>query len=170
MFIGAVPTSRPPAPGSVDREDPEALPFLVSLLLALPPSRDRPPPLPRRDFLLIRPAVLIFSADVVAAALLGAVVDLAGHDPCFPRPDESPREALLRVRPRLAVIDCDHEEACSESFVGPALMTGALILLVAPDNRRHDGAVIAERLGLTVIGMPSDHERLVRCLDGLRAD
>jgi hypothetical protein len=115
-------------------------------------------------------AVLIFSADVVAAALLGAVVDLAGHVPCFPRPDESPRDALLRVRPRLAVIDCDHEEACSDSFVGPALMTGARILLVAPDKRRYNGAGVAERLGLTVIRMPSDHERLVRWLDELPAD
>ena len=31
-----------------------------------------------------------------------------------------PRDALMRVRPRLAVIDCDHVDACSDAFIGPA--------------------------------------------------
>jgi hypothetical protein len=117
---------------------------------------------------LSRHAVLILSADAVAAALLGAVVELAGHEPHFPQPDEAAREALRRVHPRLAVIDCDHEEACSDAFIGPVLMTGAEILLFAPDRRRGVDGGFAQRLGLTVIRMPSDHEVLVRWLADLR--
>jgi hypothetical protein len=121
-----------------------------------------------RDTDLSRHAVLILSADAVAAALLGAVVELAGHEPHFAQPDEAARDALRRVHPRLAVIDCDHEEACSDSFIGPALMTGAEVLLFAPDRRRGAAGGFARRLGLTVIRMPSDHEALLRWLADLR--
>ena len=116
-----------------------------------------------------RSAVLIFSADPLAAALLGAVIDLAGHAPHFPQQDEVARGALLRVRPRLVLIDCDHEEACSEAFVGPALMTGARVLLCRSHHTRRDTREFAARLGLTVVEMPNDHERLLRVLQELIA-
>lgn len=107
-------------------------------------------------------AVLIFAADPLAAALLGAAAELAGHEPHFPRQGEGPRAALLRVRPRLALIDCDHEDACSDSFVGPALMTDARVLLFHSARTRRDASVFARRLGLTVLSLPADTETLFR--------
>lgn len=109
---------------------------------------------------------MIFSADALAAALLGAAVELAGHDPHFPRSGEVARDALRRVRPRLAVVDCDHDEACSDSFVGPALMTGARVLLFS-SPRGSDGADIAQRLGLTVLRMPDDQGAFLQWLRDL---
>src|SRR3954471_24023298 len=58
-----------------------------------------------------RQAVLIISSDPLAAALLGAAVELAGHQPHFVRTEERARAALLRARPRLVLVDCDHDEA-----------------------------------------------------------
>ena len=113
---------------------------------------------------MTRHAVLVFSADPVAAALIGAVVEVAGHAPQFPQPDEGARDALRRVHPRLAIVDCDHEEACSDAFIGPALMTGAEVLLFASDRRAEASRDFAKRLGLTIIRMPADEERLVRWL------
>jgi hypothetical protein len=111
-----------------------------------------------------RQDVLILSADALAAALLGAAVELAGHHPNFPEPHEAAREALRRVRPRLVVADCDHEDACTEAFVGPAIMTGAHVLLF--DSKRHgdQGVTVARRLGLDVVHLPEDHDVLVRRL------
>ena len=82
----------------------------------------------------------------------------------FPETNEGARAALRRVRPRLVVVDCDHTDACAESFVGPALMTGAQLLLF--DSNRHGdrGVTIARRLGLDVVHLPEDHEILVRRL------
>lgn len=104
--------------------------------------------------------VLILSADTLAAALLGAAVELAGHQPHFRQPDEVPRAALRRVRPKLVIVDCDDDHACSEAFVGPALMTGAQLLLF--DSPRHAavGVNVARRLGLDVVHLPDDHELL----------
>ncbi|MDQ3950360.1 MAG: hypothetical protein M3282_08430, partial [Gemmatimonadota bacterium] len=83
-----------------------------------------------------RSAVLIFSEDPLAAALIGAAAELVGFAPTFPTHAESPRDALLRERPRLVLVDCDHEAACSPSFFGPVLMTGARVMLIASRRTR----------------------------------
>jgi len=116
-----------------------------------------------------RAAVLVLSSDPLSAALLGAAIELAGHAPRFQQPDEQPRAALLRVRPRLVVVDCDHEDACSEAFVGPALMTGSRVLLFRSRRTRRDMSELAERLGLRIVEMPMEHESLARLLDELIA-
>jgi hypothetical protein len=114
-----------------------------------------------------RHAVLVFSSDPLAAALLGAAIELAGHEPHFSQANESARNALLRVRPRLTVIDCDHEEACSEAFIGPALMTGSRVLLFRSRRTRRDIGDLADRLDVTVMDMPAEQETLTTILQGL---
>ncbi|MEP6732564.1 MAG: hypothetical protein ABJE10_18105 [bacterium] len=104
--------------------------------------------------------VLIFSSDTLAAALLGAAVELAGHLPHFVRQGEAARGALLRVRPKLALIDCDHEESCSDEFVGPALMTGARVLLFRSRRTTRDMTDFATRLSLPLVDMPLEHASL----------
>jgi DNA-binding response OmpR family regulator len=113
---------------------------------------------------LSRHAVLILSADALAAALLGAAVELAGHQPHFPEMNEVAREALRRVRPRLIIVDCDHPDACAESFVGPALMTGSQLLLFDSHRNRDRAVNVARRLGLDVVHLPEDQDVLVRRL------
>jgi hypothetical protein len=112
-----------------------------------------------------RPTVLVFSSDPLAAALVGAAIELAGHSPRFPLADEAARAALLRVRPQLVVIDCDHEEACSDAFIGPALMTGSRVLLFRSRHTRRDVSELSTRLGLRVAEMPIEHQPLSQLLD-----
>ena len=107
-----------------------------------------------------RVPVLVLSSDPLAAALLGAAIDLAGYAPRFPTSSESPRTALLRARPRLVVVDCDHEEACSDAFIGPALMTGSRVLLFRSPRTRRDVSELSVRIGLRVAEMPMGHEPL----------
>jgi hypothetical protein len=114
-----------------------------------------------------RSPVLVLSSDPLAAALLGAAIELAGQAPRFPQPGESPRNALLRVRPRLVVIDCDHEDACSEAFVGPALMTGSQVVLFRSRRTRHDAREMAGRLGIRTVEMPQEHASLTSLLGEL---
>ena len=107
-----------------------------------------------------RHAVLILSADPLAAALLGAALELAGHVALFPQREESARGALLRLRPRVVLVDCDHEEACNEAFVGPAMMLGARVLLFAAPGEGAAATGFAARLGLTIMELPVDQEQL----------
>jgi hypothetical protein len=107
-----------------------------------------------------RVPVLVLSSDLLAAVLLGAAIDLAGYAPRFPTSSESPRTALLRARPRLVVVDCDHEEACSDAFIGAALMTGSRVLLFRSPRTSRDVSELSARIGLRVAEMPMGHESL----------
>ena len=113
---------------------------------------------------MTRHAVLVFSSDPLAAALLGAAIELSGHEPCYPQTDESARSALLRLRPRLVLIDCDHEESCSDAFVGPALMTDSEVLLFRSRHTQRDIGDFADRLGVMVLDLPLEHESLTDVL------
>ena len=112
-------------------------------------------------------AVLVFSEDPLAAALMGAAVELAGHAPHFPQTLESVRVALLRVRPRLTVIDCDHQDACSDEFLGPVLMTGSRVLLFRSRRTKRDVGDLVQRLGITLVDMPDDHATLTQLIGEL---
>ena len=108
--------------------------------------------------------VLVLSSDPLAAALLGAAIELAGYAPRFPHSNEPARTALLRARPRLVVVDCDHEEACSDAFIGPALMTGSRVLLFRSRRSKRDASELSTRLGVRIAEMPMDHEPLSQLL------
>lgn len=107
---------------------------------------------------------MIFSEDPLAAALIGAAVELAGFEPTFPTNGEPPRAALLRERPGLVLVDCDHDAACRPSFFGPVLMTGARLMLVGSHRTRRDAADVASRLGLRAVTLPSDLETIAALL------
>jgi hypothetical protein len=111
-----------------------------------------------------RDAILVLSNDPLSAALLGAATELAGYSPRFPLPDEHARAALRRVRPRLVLVDCDHADACTDEFVGPALMTGSRVLLFRSHRTAHDRGEFAKRLSLPVLDLPVEHEPLTRVL------
>lgn len=129
------------------------------------PGTDQPPSC--RDIALSRHDVLILSADALAAALLGAAVELAGHQPHFPQADEVARAALRRVRPRLVMLDCGDDHACSEAFVGPVLMTGTQLLLFDSPGHAAGGVDVARRLGLDIVHLPDDYELLLQRLGEL---
>ncbi len=111
-----------------------------------------------------RSAVLVFSSDPFAAALLAAAIELAGYEPHFASGHETARAAVKRVRPRLVLIDCDHEEACSDEFIGPAIMMKAKVLLLRTKSARRDVSGLAERMDLRVVDLPDDHEQFIEIL------
>jgi hypothetical protein len=120
------------------------------------------------DGAVTRHDVLLLSADPLASALVGAAVELAGHAPRFPRAGESARDALRRVRPRAVLVDCDHE-ACSEGFIGPALMTGARVQLFRSRRTQRDASDVARRMGLSIVEFPMEPDALTAFLRDLPA-
>jgi hypothetical protein len=119
----------------------------------------------RVDAAMSHHAVLILSSDPLPAALLGAAVELAGHTPHFARAGESPRAALLRLRPNVVFVDCDHVEACADSFLGPAIMTGARVILIRSPRSARDLDTLSGHGQLTVLGLPFAEGELARLLE-----
>jgi hypothetical protein len=111
-----------------------------------------------------RSAVLIFSEDPLAAALIGAAVELIGLEPAFATDGEPPRSALIRVRPRLVLVDCDHEGTCAPAFIGPAMMTGARVVLLGSRHSRRDPRTLATSFGLRAMTLPADLDAIAGLL------
>ena len=73
--------------------------------------------------------VLIISADAVAAALLGALIETLGYSVRFARPPETADQTMRRVRPMVCLLDCEDPETCSDEFLGRAAMRGVPIVV-----------------------------------------
>lgn len=106
------------------------------------------------------PVVLVFSTDTLGAALIAAAVELSGFTPVFPLLGEHPRDALMRVRPRVAIVDCDHADACSENFFGPAMMIGARVAVFSSTRSVRTLDPIAEHFGVRTFAMPLELSEL----------
>lgn len=110
--------------------------------------------------------VLILAVDRLAAALLGGAVELAGHRAHFVRASEPAREALRRTRARVALVDGDHDEGCSDAFLGPALMMATRVILFRSRRTQRDVEPLVARLGLAVLELPDGAEALAEGLGG----
>jgi hypothetical protein len=113
---------------------------------------------------MTRASILVFSTDPLAAALVGACIELAGFEPVFAHDEENPRDILLRVRPRLVLVDCDHEGACTESFLGPVLMTGARILVFSSRRSKRQSDKMVQQFGVRSFTLPIEYDELLRLL------
>ncbi len=97
----------------------------------------------------------------MAAALVGAVIEAAGVAAVFARHGESPRDALLRTRPAVVAIDCEHDEACSEAFLGPVVMTGAEVAIFGPPRLSREMLSASRRFSVGAFCLPDDQEPLL---------
>src|SRR5437868_1380661 len=73
--------------------------------------------------------VLILSQDVVAAALLGGLVETLGYDVQFARPLESAEDCVRRVKPRICLVDCTDPVSHRSEFFGRATMRGVSVVI-----------------------------------------
>jgi len=72
--------------------------------------------------------VLILAREELISALLGLLVETTGHSVGFAKPDESSQDAMLRLRPKVVIVDCDHRD-CTGDLVKAANEVGARLIL-----------------------------------------
>jgi DNA-binding response OmpR family regulator len=108
----------------------------------------------------------VVSPDALAAALLGALVETEGYAPSFARAGESARDALRRLRPEVALVDCDAPEGCGAAFAGPARMMGTRVVLFGPPAAAERARACAEELGVAALTLPPAPGALRRALAG----
>jgi hypothetical protein len=111
-------------------------------------------------------SALILAPDTLAAALVAAAVELAGIPPVFAQSDEPGKTALLRCRPRYVLLSDDEPSARDESFLGPALMTGARLFVFGTRDRVASLQPVMARHGVESIVIPRDLDDLRAILTG----
>lgn len=97
------------------------------------------------------------------AALVGMLLELEKYEPAFALPDESPEEAVRRVRPFLVLLlDGALEEASSDVF--HARLKGTPVVLFATPRNETAVRIAASERSLPWFTMPVNRETLVRAI------
>src|SRR4051812_47635978 len=99
---------------------------------------------------------LILSADPLAAALLGAAIELTGCSVAFAAPDESGAKAFRRIRPSFLLIDAGDENSCTGELLGPAMMTGTRAIVFGGGATVALRRELARQFQLETLVMPRD--------------
>ena len=108
--------------------------------------------------------VLILSTDPVTSALLSLLTELEGLRPVFAMSYETPAESLLRLRPKLLLVDCDHRAAFRDNFFDLARESGTKVVIFSPGRMSYDVQDYAEARQLPWFALPIDRATLGRTL------
>ena len=97
--------------------------------------------------------------EALAAALVGLLIELDKYEPAFALPDESPEEAVRRVRPVLVIIlDGSLDAATSDVFYARA--KGTPVVLFSTSRGQSRVRALAEERKLRWFTMPIDRAQL----------
>lgn len=109
--------------------------------------------------------VLVLAPDTVLAAFLGMLLELAGFEPTFAEPGESPDAAVARLRPPLVVcLDCELPEARSDIFYARLEHQGAVVVAFGGPGREDDVRAVAEKRQIPFFVLPTDRATLADAL------
>ena len=98
------------------------------------------------------------------SALLGTLVEVGGYQPIFAAADETPLEALKRLGPRVALVDCDRADACEDLFLSQGSAQKTTVVLFSPRRLKDEVEAIAAEYGLRSFSLPIDLSGLRRVL------
>lgn len=104
--------------------------------------------------------MLILSTDVVAAALVGALVETLGYLVRFFTPPETPNDAIRRTRPAVAMVDCEDPTLVNTEVLGRARMRGISVLMFGSAAALARVRELAEEQELDTVIMPATLDEL----------
>ena len=100
--------------------------------------------------------ILILSADPVAAALMGALIETLGYAVRFARPPEQTEETIRRVRPRVCLLDCDDATTCNGEVLGRAAMRRISVVIFGTTIALERVRALALEHQIEMLLMPPD--------------
>ncbi|MEP7065189.1 MAG: hypothetical protein ABI889_04080 [Gemmatimonadota bacterium] len=98
--------------------------------------------------------ILVIAKEPLIQTLMCSLVDLSGYRAAQPRSDETVPAAIERARPRLVLLDCEHDASCEESAYLAATTFGAEVLLFTPSRSKAEVADLAAERGLKSMALP----------------
>ena len=108
--------------------------------------------------------VLVLVRDAVMGALFRLLVRIAGREPVFPAADDTPAGAVGRLRPRMVIVDADHEAACSDVFYARVAEVGSKLLVFSSSPPSRLAEAVTARRGVPAFLLPGDRSAIVRTI------
>jgi CheY-like chemotaxis protein len=100
--------------------------------------------------------ILILSADAVAAALLGALIETLGYPVKFARPPEMTDQTMRRVKPKVCLLDCVEPGACNDEVLGRATMRGISVVIFGTSKALERVRALALEHSIDMLLVPPD--------------
>ncbi len=114
----------------------------------------------RRDPLAQDCTILILSADAVAAALLGALIETLGYPVRFARSPEKTETTIRRVRPKICLLDCDDPAACNDEVLGRAAMRRISVVIFGTSRALERVRALAHEHEIEMLLVPPELPQL----------
>jgi hypothetical protein len=115
--------------------------------------------------------ILIVASDAILAALVGTLVEFARYTAAFPAPDESPTQALMRVKPLVAVLlDVSDQNGATDVFVSRAQRQSVPVLLFGARSLLAERTEWVARHQLGVFALPEEIARLENAIERIIPD
>ncbi|HEX6535585.1 MAG TPA: hypothetical protein VF041_13395 [Gemmatimonadaceae bacterium] len=109
--------------------------------------------------------VLILSTDAATSGLLSVLAELEGYVPIVGvTADETPVQMIARIRPQVALVDCDHVAACNDEFYALAREMNVRVVTFSPGRMRDEVRAFAEERDLPWFTLPIDRSALASAL------
>lgn len=109
--------------------------------------------------------VMIVAQHAVIGALLGSLVELAGHLAAFPEPGEKIWDAVRRASPTLTLLDSDHPNSTDIRVFQEARTVRSPLLLFSSSMSRNETETVAASRHLPSFNLPIKYREFVDLVD-----
>lgn len=104
--------------------------------------------------------ILILSADAIAAALLGALIETLGYSVRFAQPPESAESTIRRTRPKVCLLDSEDSQALTDEMLGRATMRRISVVVFGSHRALERVRALALEHEFQTLLMPPELDRL----------
>ena len=114
---------------------------------------------------MLHTTVLVLAKDRFVAALLGALIELAGRGAVFPRDGEPTTLAAQRIRADLVLLDCALGSTTCASVASAAREAGTRVLMFSAAHTEPETRDIANYYGTDAFALPVSPREFAGHLD-----
>jgi DNA-binding response OmpR family regulator len=101
--------------------------------------------------------VLLLTAHPGALTLLSTFVTISGHEPIVPHDDEPIEQAVMRIMPRVSIVDFEHPGAASIRIEDQLMRSGSRVILFSTWYRSLEARARAMSMRALYFALPIEH-------------
>ena len=101
--------------------------------------------------------MLLLTSHPGALTLLSTFVAISGHEAVAPHDDEPIDQAVLRIMPRVSIVDFEHPGAASLRFEDQLTRSGSRVILFSTWHRSLEARARAMSMRALYFALPIEH-------------
>ncbi|HEU4585553.1 MAG TPA: hypothetical protein VFR95_07370 [Gemmatimonadaceae bacterium] len=101
--------------------------------------------------------VLLLTSHPGALTLLSTFVTISGHEPIVPHDDEPIEQAVVRIMPRVSIVDFEHPGAASARIEDQLIRSGSRVIVFSTWYRSLEARARAMSMHALYFALPIEH-------------